>query len=120
MVKFRVKFLHLAEQTKTEFDYDNLFDAIKVCKETNIGHNRIHREAMTNEQFDSQLLTLLTTGFIYTGDKLNEYADGDIMIMLLQVEERTGIERPVYPNVVPVPFQTNREGITSLIPHQNH
>jgi len=119
---FRVKFINMVEQTKDEFDYDNLWDALKVCKETNIGPDRIHSESMTNEQFDEELLILLTQGFIYVGPKTNQYPEGYIMLMLLSVaEDGTSAERPVY-SALPMPFTASRDSLPerAFLPHQNH
>jgi hypothetical protein len=108
----------MVEQTKDEFNYPNLWDALQVCKETNIGPGYIHSPAMSNKQFDRELMTLLTQGFIYIGPKLNQYSEGSIMLMLLSVAE-DGTERPVY-NALPIPFQASPDSVTLSRIHQNH
>jgi hypothetical protein len=110
----------MVEQTKDEFEYGNLYDALRVCKETNIGPDRIHTSAMSNEQFDRDLFTLLTQGFVYIGPKLNQYAEGSIMLMLLSVDN-DGIESPVY-SMLPKVFSVARDNLPerAFVPHQNH
>jgi hypothetical protein len=113
---YRVKFVDLREQTIDTHDYENLFDAIKVAKKTNIGSDRVHMEAISNELFNEKFLTLLQTGFIVVGDKSEDYPDGDTMIMLLQRDELTGVEAalcaavfPTFTEPTPIPVARQAE-----------
>lgn len=90
-MRYVVKFLHLQEQTVIENRYESLFDALKVAKETNIAPDRLHQEAMSDTQFNEELILLLDTGFVYTGTKSEAFPDGDMMIQLLR-ETTTGLE----------------------------
>ncbi|MFE1915008.1 hypothetical protein [Streptomyces anandii] len=92
MTVFNVKFLNLTEQTKEEFEYSNLMDALRVVKETSLDGVK-----MSNDQFDTELIHLLTSGFIYRGKKpLDEY-----VIMLHKRLENDELV-PVYgPGIVP-------------------
>lgn len=95
---FRVKFIELRKQSIETNDYENLFDAIKVAKETNVGSESIIREAIPDVVFNEQFNMLLTSGFIYSGWRTSEYPEGDVMIMLLKVDKH-GTESPVYNNL---------------------
>jgi hypothetical protein len=92
---YRVKFLDLREQTKEQFDYENIFDALRVAKETNLGSERVIREAIPDKEFNEQLHLLLTSGFVYAGWKTSEYPTGDHMVFLLKVDANNN-ESPVY------------------------
>lgn len=92
---FRVKFVDMVEQTIVKHDYDNLWAALSVAKNTDIGPDRINRVAITDAVFNEQLHTLLTSGFIYTGIKTTEHPDGNFMVMLLKINDKEE-ERPVY------------------------
>ncbi len=110
-MKYRVKFLDLVEQTKEEHDYTNLFDAIKVAKESNIGPHGLHIEAIPDVVFNEHFLTLLTSGFLYAGQRTHEFPDGDTLVMLLKVNEDTGVESPVYDGI-PLAF------VSTVVPNQ--
>ncbi|MGS2592222.1 hypothetical protein [Streptomyces hebeiensis] len=97
-----MKFINLREQTiDIQDDYENLFDAIRVAKETNIGPDRTYRVAISNERFNEVFFTLLTSGYIYAGTKSTPYPYGDVMVMLLSVNA-DGSEQPVYSSVAMV------------------
>lgn len=110
-----VKFLHLEERTKDEFEYAHLMDALKVAKETNLASmaSRIHSAALSDKQFDELLMTLLTSGFVYTGRRTEQYPDGNMMVYLLKRDDNLK-DTPVYP-VMPIPFQVNRSGIVDKV-----
>lgn len=99
-MSFIVKFINLTENT-IEFEgaYDSLFDALRVCKETNMS-NHYHRPAMSDQKFNECLLELLLTGFVYTGNITEERPNGEIMIDL----HRDGV--PVY-SALPMPREAN-------------
>lgn len=95
---YRVKFISLEEHTVDAFDYDHLFEALKVAKETNIGPDRLHKVAISNDKFDRELIMLLTSCFVYAGIRTSELPEGNMMIMLLRVDA-DGVEHAVYPVV---------------------
>jgi hypothetical protein len=101
-MQYRVKFISLQEQTIDKYDYESLFDAIRVAKETNIGPDRLYTEAIPDDKFNEEFLSLLTLGFIYVGPKTEKYPEGNTMIQLVKVNEREE-EFPVYSNVFHMP-----------------
>lgn len=108
-----VKFFFLSSSRNEEHKYDSLFDAIKVAKETNIGDCGMFKPAMTDWEFNKQFWTLLTSGFIYTGKKSEEFPEGDIMVMLLQgdeCEKRKG-ETPVFNGAIQFDYIKSLENI---------
>ncbi|MFE1145214.1 hypothetical protein [Streptomyces rochei] len=92
-----VKFINLTENTLNRFEYDNLFDALKVCKETNLS-DHYHLPAMSEKFFNEHLLELLTSAVVYVGTKTEKHPAGEIMIMLTMGENRS-----VY-SALPMPF----------------
>lgn len=114
---FRVTFCHLSEQTKDEFEYEHLMDALKVAKETQLS-DRLHSPAISDEVFDEQLGFLITTGFIYAGRKTPEHPDGDVMVMLQRVSDN-GHVLPVHP-AIPMPRQLMEENNVAFIPLQHN
>lgn len=104
-----VKFFDLRERTKEEFEYVHLFDALSVAKNAEVGPDRLHIPVMTHDDFDSQLLILLTSGVVYGGLKSEEYPEGDIMVMLLR-RDGNGTETVVF-NALPMPaFNVSSQG----------
>lgn len=99
-----VKFLHLEERTKDEFEYANLLDALRVIKET-----PIDGVTLSQVRFETDLILLLTSTFMYAGKKSAEYPEGCVMITLHQ--RMDSVDRAVYDTHV-VPFVAN----ASLIP----
>lgn len=91
-----VKFLHLEERTKDEFEYANLLDALQVIKET-----PIDGVTLNQVRFETDLILLLTSTFMYAGKKNSEYPEGNVMIMLHQ--RMNNVDRAVYDTHV-VPF----------------
>lgn len=119
---YRVKFIDLVERTHQSFDYENLFDAIRVAKETNIGYSRLYTEAIPNEVFNEKLFELLTLGYIYTGSKSEDYPLGSTMIMLTEADPNTRIETSVYNNIPQgtyvgsfIPTQANQPNIPNML-----
>jgi hypothetical protein len=106
---FRVRFVNLKEQTVTASDYNELFDAIKVAKETNIGPDRITRVAIPDSTFNHHFVDLLKHGYIYVGPRSEEFPNGDYMVQLLRVNNR-GEERPV---LSPVDEAVNWHGLVT-------
>lgn len=96
IIMYRVKFIDLVNRSQEVFDYDNLFDAIKVAKETKIGLNGFIKPAIPNSVFNERLLELLTLGFIMVGPKTEEYAQGSTMVMLTKADLDTRIETSVF------------------------
>ena len=99
---FRVKFLDLTERISEVFEYTHLMDALKVAKDTQLS-DRTHKPAMSDELFDNELGNLITSGFVYAGEKTSEYPDGVLMITLHKVDD-WGVEVPVHP-ALPMPRQ---------------
>lgn len=91
-----VKFLHLEERTKDEFEYSNLLDALRVIKET-----PIDGVTLSQVRFETDLILLLTSTFMYAGKKNAEYPEGCVMLMLHKREN--GVDSPVYGTQI-VPF----------------
>jgi hypothetical protein len=107
---FIVKFYNLTENTVSSFEYEHLFEALAVAKNTDISDSRINVPAMSNDKFDSELFTLLTSGFIYCGDRTPEHPDGEYMVGLVKRDFENGDERVVY-SALPMPqFAINGEG----------
>lgn len=82
MFLYTTKFFNLAEQTKEEFDYTDLLDALTVAK-------RIHLDgiqAMSNDEFAEKITVLLTVGIIHVGRKTDAYPDGEYMLQLTKRE----------------------------------
>lgn len=105
---FVVKFKDLLTVTATEANYAHLFDALDAVKNTLVGPTGSHVTALNHNQFDSQLLTLLTTGMAYGGMRSDKYPDGEIMVSLYRLEG--GQETVVY-NALPMPaFKVDSEG----------
>lgn len=97
-----VKFFNLTESTMDEFEYQDLFSAIKVAKETNLGTDNLILPAMDDDKFNEELLILLTTSLVYAGRKTKEHPEGEFMIMLTQRDDETREETTVY-NALPMP-----------------
>ncbi len=96
-MRFIVRFLDLVEQTKDEFDYSNLLDAMRIIKNT-----PLDGVIMSHSQFERDLIVLLTSGFIYAGPRSKDYIDGKYQIQLLNQVENGAPERPIYgPHIVP-------------------
>lgn len=96
-MRFIVRFLDMSEQTKDEFEYSNLLDALKVVKST-----PLDGVIMSNPAFELDLIVLLTSGFIYAGPKASGMPAGKYMIQLLKQVENGAPETPVYgPHIVP-------------------
>lgn len=102
-----VKFTNLAENTRDEFAYEHLYEALSVAKNTQLS-DRLHYPALNDDQFDSQLLQLLTTGIVYGGMSTENYPDGEWLISLYR-RDGNGTETVVY-NALPMPaFEINSE-----------
>jgi hypothetical protein len=89
-----VKFVDIAHKTVREDEYDDLFDAIKVAKETNIGPDRLVIPAMSRKFFNQNFSTLLTIGYVYAGQKTYEFPNGNFIVLLLKRNDE-GIETPL-------------------------
>jgi hypothetical protein len=105
---FIVKFKDLVTVTATEATYEHLFSALDAIKNSLVGPTGSHITAMNHNQFDSQLLTLLTTGMAYGGMRSDKFPDGEVMISLYRLEG--GQETVVY-NALPMPaYKVDSEG----------
>jgi hypothetical protein len=93
---YRVKFIDLVNRSQDTFDYDNLFDAIKVAKETQIGSLGFTKPAIPDLVFNERLLELLTSGFLMVGPKTEDYVQGSVMIMLTKADLDTRVETSVF------------------------
>jgi hypothetical protein len=99
-----VKFLNNGEMTSTTHEYENLFDAIAVAKDTDVNYRPMIPEA----QFNDELITLLTSGQITV-----KHGRDEITVMLTKLDILTNIETPVYDGTI-IPFVAGASGTITV------
>lgn len=98
MFTYRVKvtFLFQGNHAQLVGDYESLFDAISVVKNTKLHENVVSRSALSDEAFNEKFFELLTNGYTYTGNKSSDYPDGNIVVHLVKVDPVYNEEMAVY------------------------
>jgi len=123
---FYIKFINLTENTiEFQAEYESLFDALRVCKETNLSSS-YHRPAMSDSYFNEHLFELLTSAMVYTGTSTPDHPAGEIMITLTKDSDKesvySALEMPRIPSqsaVTPVAEDFSPEVVQALYTKQS-
>jgi hypothetical protein len=106
---YTVKFVNSETRlTEYEGEYTHLMDALKVCKETNIGDCNVYVPAIPDNEFDKHLLNLLTLGYMYAGKKTSKFPEGELIIELLH----SNTSEPAFSLLAKLPHQKTAEEVT--------
>ena len=96
-----VKFLNNTNMTSYVAEYEGLLDALMVAKDTDI----YCQPMISEEQFNEELITLLTSGQIKV-----KHRGEETVVMLTKRDLSTDVETPVYDGTI-VPFVAGATGI---------
>jgi hypothetical protein len=92
----RIHFLGQRDKGVEEWNYDSLFDAIKVAKESNIGSDRSFKPAFSDTAFNECFSIMLKHGFAHAGTKSPDYPHGNVIVFLLKMTN--GTWKPIMPD----------------------
>ncbi len=96
--QYIVRIMNLPERTKEEFSYNRVADAIQAAA-----------SFTTPEKFNEGFFEFMTQGFLYIGDKSEDYPAGNQILFISEPVNTRGVERPLVPPIRFIPKQAQKE-----------